>query len=108
MDMKALYILPQSVGIAGGRPSSSYYFVGSQADNLFYLDPHHTRATVPLRPPMQTQTTERERECRILMRQVAPERVSVSPLSEPSLFPYIARVQLHSQPRNHLYQNHCP
>ncbi|KAH8111525.1 hypothetical protein DFH11DRAFT_1729456 [Phellopilus nigrolimitatus] len=47
--VKALYTFPQSVGIAGGRPSSSYYFVGAQADNLFYLDPHHARPTVPLR-----------------------------------------------------------
>ncbi|KAH0578770.1 hypothetical protein H2248_002967 [Termitomyces sp. 'cryptogamus'] len=45
-----LYTFPQSVGIAGGRPSSSYYFVGSQADNLFYLDPHHARPAVALRP----------------------------------------------------------
>ncbi|EPS95700.1 hypothetical protein FOMPIDRAFT_143470 [Fomitopsis schrenkii] len=49
--IKALYTFPQSVGIAGGRPSSSYYFVGSQTDNLFYLDPHHARPAVPLRPP---------------------------------------------------------
>ncbi|KAF9808590.1 hypothetical protein IEO21_07806 [Rhodonia placenta] len=49
--IKALYTFPQSVGIAGGRPSSSYYFVGSQADNLFYLDPHHARPAVSLRPP---------------------------------------------------------
>jgi cysteine protease ATG4 len=77
--MKALYTFPQSVGIAGGRPSSSYYFVGSQADNLFYLDPHHTRATIPLRPP--TQTSERERERGIPIRQVTPERGSVSPPS---------------------------
>ena len=46
-----MYTFPQSVGIAGGRPSSSYYFVGSQADNLFYLDPHNPRPTIPLRPP---------------------------------------------------------
>lgn len=46
-----LYTFPQSVGIAGGRPSSSYYFVGSQTDNLFYLDPHHARPAIPLRPP---------------------------------------------------------
>ncbi|KAG6863999.1 hypothetical protein C0991_001174 [Blastosporella zonata] len=46
-----LYTFPQSVGIAGGRPSSSYYFVGSQADNLFYLDPHHARPTIQLRQP---------------------------------------------------------
>ncbi|CAA7266177.1 unnamed protein product [Cyclocybe aegerita] len=49
--IKQLYTFPQSVGIAGGRPSSSYYFVGSQADNLFYLDPHNTRSAIPLRPP---------------------------------------------------------
>src|SRR6202042_3075632 len=41
---------PLSVGIAGSR-SSSYYSVGSQADNLFYLDPHHVRPAVPRRPP---------------------------------------------------------
>ncbi|KAF8271567.1 hypothetical protein EI94DRAFT_1720033, partial [Lactarius quietus] len=75
--IKALYSFPQSVGIAGGCPSSSYYFVGSQADNLFYLDPHHTRATIPLRPP--TQTSERERERGIPIRQAMPERGSVSP-----------------------------
>ncbi|KAJ7711319.1 hypothetical protein B0H16DRAFT_1817074 [Mycena metata] len=40
----------KSVGIAGGRPSSSYYFVGAQGDGLFYLDPHHSRPSVPLRP----------------------------------------------------------
>ncbi|KAI0033620.1 peptidase C54, partial [Vararia minispora EC-137] len=49
--IKTLFTFPQSVGIAGGRPSSSYYFVGQQADALFYLDPHHTRPAVPLRMP---------------------------------------------------------
>jgi cysteine protease ATG4 len=48
---QTLYTFPQSVGIAGGRPSSSYYFVGSQGDGLFYLDPHHPRLAIPLRPP---------------------------------------------------------
>ncbi|KAN0133881.1 hypothetical protein V8E53_008313, partial [Lactarius tabidus] len=37
--IKALYTFSQSVGIAGGRPLSSYYFVGSQADNIFYFNP---------------------------------------------------------------------
>ncbi|KAG6908071.1 hypothetical protein DXG01_006260 [Tephrocybe rancida] len=48
-----------SVGIAGGRPSSYYYFVGSQADNLFYLNPHHARPAIPLRTPL-TPNTYRE------------------------------------------------
>lgn len=46
-----LFTFPQSVGIAGGRPSSSYYFVASQASSLFYLDPHLTRPAVPLETP---------------------------------------------------------
>ena len=50
--IKTLFTFPQSVGISGGRPSSSYYFVGVQADNLFYLDPHHARPTVPFRSPL--------------------------------------------------------
>jgi len=41
--LKALLQLPQSVGIAGGRPSSSHYFFGIQGDCFFYLDPHVTR-----------------------------------------------------------------
>jgi len=50
-DIQALFSFPQSVGVAGGRPSSSYYFVGTQGDSLFYLDPHFTRPAVPLRTP---------------------------------------------------------
>jgi cysteine protease ATG4 len=50
-DTQALFSFPQSVGVAGGRPSSSYYFVGTQGDSLFYLDPHFTRPAVPLKTP---------------------------------------------------------
>ncbi|KAJ7865096.1 hypothetical protein B0H13DRAFT_1078240 [Mycena leptocephala] len=48
--IKLLYTVPQSVGIADPRPPSSYYFVGVQGDGPFYLDPHHSRPAVPLRP----------------------------------------------------------
>jgi len=41
--LKASLQLPQSVGIAGGRPSSSHYFSGVQGDHFFYHDPHQTR-----------------------------------------------------------------
>ncbi|KAE8362964.1 putative cysteine protease atg4 [Aspergillus caelatus] len=45
--LKAVLQLPQSVGIAGGRPSASHYFIGTQGSHLFYLDPHTTRPALP-------------------------------------------------------------
>ncbi|TQS33818.1 hypothetical protein Golomagni_05825 [Golovinomyces magnicellulatus] len=55
--------MPQSVGIAGGRPSSSHYFVGSQGSFLFYLDPHHTRKAFPYRPNPNDYTDEEIDSC---------------------------------------------
>jgi hypothetical protein len=49
-SVRDLFTFPQSLGIAGGRPSSSYYFLGYQGDSLIYLDPHHTRAAIPPKP----------------------------------------------------------
>ncbi|KAI9728473.1 MAG: Cysteine protease atg4 [Chrysothrix sp. TS-e1954] len=45
--------MPQSIGIAGGRPSASHHFLAAQPDagHFFYLDPHHTRPAVPFRHP---------------------------------------------------------
>jgi cysteine protease ATG4 len=43
--------LPHCVGIAGGRPASSHYFIGHQGgQSFFYLDPHSTRTALPLDP----------------------------------------------------------
>lgn len=43
--------LPHCVGIAGGRPASSHYFLGHQGgQSFFYLDPHSTRPALPLDP----------------------------------------------------------
>lgn len=44
--VKELLTMPQSVGIAGGRPNSSLYFVGHDGGspcNLIYLDPHFSK-----------------------------------------------------------------
>jgi len=49
--LKASLQMKQSIGIAGGRPSASHYFVATQANNFFYLDPHSTRPLLPYRSP---------------------------------------------------------
>ncbi|KAH3906506.1 cysteine protease ATG4 [Parastagonospora nodorum] len=49
--LKASLQIPQSIGIAGGRPSASHYFVGVQGNNFYYLDPHSTRPLLPFHPP---------------------------------------------------------
>ncbi|BCR91716.1 cysteine protease ATG4 [Aspergillus chevalieri] len=56
--LKAALQYPQSVGIAGGRPSASHYFVGVQGSHLFYLDPHHTRPALPYRPAHELYSEE--------------------------------------------------
>ncbi|KAI0550889.1 cysteine protease atg4 [Xylaria curta] len=48
--------MPQSIGIAGGRPSSSHYFIGVQGLHFFYLDPHYTRPIFPYREDVNQYT----------------------------------------------------
>lgn len=56
--LKSSLMMSQSVGIAGGRPSASHYFVGVQGQSLFYLDPHNTRPLLPYRKDPAAYTTE--------------------------------------------------
>ncbi|CAI6338938.1 unnamed protein product [Periconia digitata] len=61
--LKSALQLTQSVGIAGGRPSASHYFVGTQGNNFFYLDPHNTRPYLPYREDPTTYTIEEVAAC---------------------------------------------
>lgn len=55
--------MPHSVGIAGGRPSSSHYLVGVQGSYFFYLDPHHTRPALPYHSNISQYTNEHIDSC---------------------------------------------
>ncbi|KAJ3152707.1 Cysteine protease atg4c [Irineochytrium annulatum] len=47
--IKQCFAMPHCVGIAGGRPNSSLFFMGYQGDGLIYLDPHYMRAAVDVK-----------------------------------------------------------
>ncbi|KAI0475105.1 cysteine protease ATG4 [Xylariaceae sp. FL0804] len=55
--------MPQSIGIAGGRPASSHYFIGVQGFHLFYLDPHFTRPALPYHADAREYTEEEIDTC---------------------------------------------
>ncbi|XP_071983171.1 cysteine protease ATG4C isoform X2 [Engystomops pustulosus] len=44
--VKGILCLEYCVGIIGGRPKQSYYFVGFQDDSLIYMDPHYCQSFV--------------------------------------------------------------
>ena len=46
-----------------GRPSSSHYFLGTQGQYLFYLDPHTTRPALPLPDDASTYPQEDIESC---------------------------------------------
>ena len=79
--MCALFELRQSVGVVGGAPRRSFYFVGCQADSaagpqLLYLDPHEVQSALSL--PL---TAEQLRSCHC---GVVPRTMPVSQI-DPSL-----------------------
>ncbi|KAI8594105.1 hypothetical protein BDZ88DRAFT_402591 [Geranomyces variabilis] len=46
--LQACFAFPQCIGIAGGKPNSSFFFVGTADNCVLYLDPHHLRPAVTI------------------------------------------------------------
>ncbi|XP_065905122.1 cysteine protease ATG4D-like [Dysidea avara] len=49
--IKALLAMDHCIGIIGGRPKHSVYFVGFQESKLLYLDPHYVQKRVDMSRP---------------------------------------------------------
>ncbi|KAG0007891.1 Cysteine protease atg4b, partial [Entomortierella chlamydospora] len=47
-NLKQLFRMPQFMGIAGGRPGRSLYFVACQGEELYYYDPHFVKPRVTM------------------------------------------------------------
>ncbi|XP_037705984.1 cysteine protease ATG4B isoform X2 [Choloepus didactylus] len=44
--LKHCFMMPQSLGVVGGKPNSAHYFIGYIGEELIYLDPHTTQPAV--------------------------------------------------------------
>lgn len=49
-SLEALFMIPQSIGVVGGKPYSSFYFIAGQGDVLHFLDPHYVQEYVAIPP----------------------------------------------------------
>ncbi|TPX53176.1 hypothetical protein SeMB42_g00952 [Synchytrium endobioticum] len=47
--LQECFEIPQCVGIAGGKPNHSLFFLGIEGDQLIFLDPHLMRPTVEVK-----------------------------------------------------------
>ncbi|KAH8727247.1 putative cysteine protease ATG4 [Phaeosphaeriaceae sp. PMI808] len=95
--LKASLQIPQSMGIAGGRPSASHYFVGVQGNNFYYLDPHSTRPLLPYRAPVPPQSETATEPA------LAPTNLSASTTSSTTIVPTADSLSTISDPNQSVY-----
>jgi cysteine protease ATG4 len=86
--LKACFELPSFVGIAGGRPNSSLYFIGLQGDELIYLDPHFSRPALETKH-LNSYTKEELNTYHCTV----PRRIHISHLDPSMLLGFYCRTQ---------------
>jgi cysteine protease ATG4 len=66
--LQKVFEIPQTLGIMGGKPKSSLYFVGYQDDEVLYLDPHTVQKSLPkgVTPNYKTYHCPQPRKMKIL------------------------------------------
>lgn len=50
-QLRVMLTWRQSIGIVGGRPGASLYFIGFQNEHVLYLDPHEVQEVLPTLNP---------------------------------------------------------
>lgn len=84
-SIKRCFELKQCVGIVGGKPQRSLYFIGYQRDRLLYLDPHTVFPTPnPLRPLSRQKCVFHCQEINSLDAQLLDPSMAIGFLIKPS------------------------
>lgn len=66
------FAIKQSVGVIGGKPSASLYFVGAEDEDVLYLDPHSVQDKVEMRGKFSTSSFHCSRIRRMKVDNVDP------------------------------------
>jgi cysteine protease ATG4 len=70
--LRKLLTMPQTLGVFGGRPRQSLYFVGVQGDDVLFLDPHLVQSWQPPHARFDDATNHLAAPQRMRLRDVDP------------------------------------